>query len=177
MPGTGVAVKVRQVYTKRLLSGQAPSSTLPAQLGQIGGGAKHPMACLRHAFPSKLCLHSLWKSALCSEPYESLKKFIFTWNSSSLDSAQVGLKKNWQVKVKYSRRLLEMQSVNQKIIKTLACLAWTFQSGWWVYVDTCPGPFLHFPKHHHNTQAYIGLYDFKASVISNSYVYHSITVS
>lgn len=29
-----------------------------------------------------------------------------------------GIKKNWQAKVKYSRRLLEMQSVNQKIIKT-----------------------------------------------------------
>lgn len=33
------------------------------------------------------------------------------------------IKKNWQAKVKYSRRLLEMQSVNQKIIKTLECLA------------------------------------------------------
>lgn len=65
------------------------------------------------------------------------KKAHFRWNFSGLDSAQVGLKKNWQVKVKHSRRLLEMQSVNQKIIKTSECLVCKFQWEWWLYLHTC----------------------------------------
>lgn len=40
------------------------------------------------------------------------KKFFFRWNCFEFGLSPSGINKNWQVKVKYSRRLLEMQSVN-----------------------------------------------------------------